>query len=257
MNDPRSPARAKRPDRPADERTLPWWPAERPAVGDREPLTRDRIVQAALALVDRDGLDALSMRNLGEELGAGTTSVYWHVANKDQLLDLLMDEIMGEAAAAIRPMDDWRSLLHEHAWVLRRVLTRHRHAVSIFGARAPIGPKALGGFERLLERLLEAGFDQRDALLVGNTVINFAAGWAVFECRAAAGPVADAGQTPEELDQAVMELMRTELPHEVFPALASVSAAVGVITWDEQFEYALERLLDGIGLVSRGAGPTG
>ena len=83
--------------------SVPWWPAERtPEPQDgREPLTRARIVDAALRIIDRDGLDALSMRRLGDELGAGTTSVYWHVANKDQLLDLVLDHVLGEVSAEV------------------------------------------------------------------------------------------------------------------------------------------------------------
>ena len=75
----------------------PWWRTrDEPGRGERRPLTRDAIVDAALALLDREGLSGLSMRKLAQELGAGAASLYWHVGNKEELLSLLLDRIVGE-----------------------------------------------------------------------------------------------------------------------------------------------------------------
>src|SRR5262245_55293692 len=76
-----------------------WAPAG--SRRERELLDRDRIVDAAIALADRDGLDSLSMRRLGQELGAGATSLYWHVRSKDELLDLVLDRIIGEVMTEV------------------------------------------------------------------------------------------------------------------------------------------------------------
>ena len=75
----------------------PWQQLpDRQARRRREPISRDAIVAAAIRLLDREGLAALSMRRLGDELGAGAASLYWHVGSKDGLLDLVFDEIIGE-----------------------------------------------------------------------------------------------------------------------------------------------------------------
>ena len=75
----------------------PWWRTRGEASrGERRPLTRDAIVEAAMALLDRDGLSGLSMRRLAQELGAGAASLYWHVRTKEELLSLMLDRIVGE-----------------------------------------------------------------------------------------------------------------------------------------------------------------
>ena len=82
----------------------PWWRTRDEADrAERRPLTRDAIVEAALTLLDRDGLSGLSMRKLAQELGAGAASLYWHVGNKEELLSLLLDRIVGEGDARARP----------------------------------------------------------------------------------------------------------------------------------------------------------
>ena len=78
-------------DKPA---RLAWWPEVRDRSGGRQPLSRDQIVAAAIRLIDAEGLEGFSMRRLGQALGSGATSVYWHVKDKDQLIDLVLDEIL-------------------------------------------------------------------------------------------------------------------------------------------------------------------
>lgn len=233
---------------------LPWWPAERTAeaTADREPLSRARIVQAALRLVDRDGLEALSMRRLGEELGAGTTSVYWHVRDKDQLLDLVLDAVLGEIRDEVEATDDWRLLLRRVADAFRTVLVRHRHVVPLLGERTTVGPGSLGGLELLFGQLIDAGFTSRDAVLASQAVISFASGWVVFECRQSTGAPTE-GRRGAELD-ALFGQMTQALPEDRYPHLRRHGRLFGEIGWDEQFDYALERLLDGIGLERTRAG---
>lgn len=226
---------------------LPWWPAERAAehTGGREPLTRARIVEAALALIDREGLDALSMRRLGEELGAGTTSVYWHVANKDQLLDLVLDEVLGQIGEEVEEAPgDWRETMRRVAWGMRRVLVRHRNAVSLLGERMGMGPRALDGVERAHAALIRASFPDRLAVLTVQTVVNFASGWAVFECRQPQGEHVK-GRTLAELDAQVAEMLRL-LPPDRYPSLAAAATTYAHVSWEDQFTFGLERLLDGI-----------
>ncbi len=223
---------------------LPWWPADRSEAADRAPLTRARIVETALRLIDRDGLDALSMRRLGDELGAGATSLYWHVPNKDVLLDLVLDEILGEAADRFVSSDDWRTELRDAANTLRRVLVRHGHAAILCAERQAIGPKALAGLDRWLGDLIRAGFEPRLAMMTVNTIVNFASGWAVFECRTPAGPIGE-GRTPAEIDALVLEGMRA-LPADRYPALVGVVTSMEPVSSDEQFAFTLDSIIEGV-----------
>jgi AcrR family transcriptional regulator len=223
--------------------TLPWWRPEK--AGGRAPLTRDEIVEAAIRVADAEGLDALSMRRLGQELGAGATSLYWHVKNKDELLDLVLDRIIGEAAADVSPSPaDWREALADVARALRRVLLRHRHIALIMGERPTFGPNSLTALEWGLGLLADAGFEEREAVLAATTVVNWAAGHAVFECR---DPVPPSATQDERLAYyAGLRDFIAQLPQDRFPRVAAALSAAFVVSPDEQFEYALGRLLDGI-----------
>jgi len=89
------------------------WVARSPdRSGDRQPLTRDQIVGAAIKLIDAEGLEGFSMRRLGQELGAGATTLYWHVKDKDQLIDLVLDE----SALEVRLDDDAGCAVGATAW---------------------------------------------------------------------------------------------------------------------------------------------
>ena len=227
-------------ERPA---SLPWWPADRPArVG--EPLSRARIVEAALRIIDAEGLEALSMRRLGVELGAGATSVYWHVRSKDQLLDLVLDEIIGQTGDEVRPEGDWREQLADAAHALRRVLLRHSNAVQMLGARLTLGPNTLDAMEWLLGSLAEGGFDRTSAVATFNAVFNLTAGWAILESRSPVGPPPDPA-TAEEVNAALAGMLR-ELPPDRFPNLVATAEEMTIASEDDLFDFALERLLDGI-----------
>jgi TetR/AcrR family tetracycline transcriptional repressor len=217
---------------------LPW--TTNASGGTRDALTREQIVEAAIRLVDAHGLGALSMRRLGQELGAGATSLYWHIKNKHQLEDLMLDALIGEVATEIQPADDWRGSLAEVARALRRVLIRHRDIAPLLGERPTMGPHALDAADRVMGILRGAGFDDRTTSLASGALINYASGFALFESRSPGGAAA----TPEDkaTADAVMAYFRA-LPAERYPNLLAVARVA--IDEDEQFEYGLQRLLDG------------
>jgi AcrR family transcriptional regulator len=218
----------------------------------RAPLTRDEIVDCAIRLLDREGPDAFSMRRLGQELDAGATSLYWHVRSKDELVDLVLDRVIGEVLddyrAGLPGAADWRARLAEVARSLRRVLLRHRHIAPLLGERPTIGPRALDAAEAVLGILLDAGFDPRTTALASGALINYASGFALLESRSSRA--ADGTPAARELEAAVMEYFAT-LPPERYPNMIRVAAER--IAEDEQFEYGLARVLDGIE-ADRGAG---
>jgi AcrR family transcriptional regulator len=230
---------------------LPWTPSE-PLPEGREPLTRDQIVDTAMRLADTEGLEAVSMRRLGNALGAGATSLYWHVKNKSQLEDLMLDAMIGEVAAEIGPSDGWRDGLAELARALRRVLIRHRNIAPLLGERPTVGPYALDAADRVMGILRAAGFDDRTTSMAAGGLINYASGFALFEARGDAGDP----ESPEAKAraEAVMAYFRA-LPPDRYPNLLAVAAVT--VTDDEQFEYGLQRLLDGFeaDLARLGTGP--
>jgi TetR/AcrR family tetracycline transcriptional repressor len=245
MSQPPDPKPAPRaPAPPAARRFFPWAPPER-GQASREALTRDQIVDTAIRVIDAEGLGALSMRRLGQELEAGATSLYWHIRNKDELLDLVLDRVVGEIVAeASMESDDWRETAAEAARAFRRVLVRHRHVTPIMGARPTLGPNALRGMDTLIGLLRREGFAPRDAFLAANTVVNWAAGFAVFECRDPLGPRA----SPEQQERYMEDFREflASLPPDEYPFMVEMAEHSAEVTADAQFEYGLERLLDGI-----------
>ncbi|MDL4813380.1 TetR/AcrR family transcriptional regulator [Actinomadura opuntiae] len=156
----------------------------RPARARREQptLTRGQIVDAALELLDAEGLDGLSMRRLGTRLNSGATSVYWHVANKDELLELALDRVMGEVRVPPGDGGDgddgWRDAVAGYARSLRTMIHRHPWTVPLFGVQPMIGPNAT----RVLDEVIAAfdgaglaGMDLENAMsLVADYVIGAA-----------------------------------------------------------------------------------
>src|SRR3954471_15566917 len=110
----------------------PWWrKPNRESSADRKPLTREAIVDAALTLLERDGIQGLSMRRLAQELGTGAASLYWHVGDKEQLLALLLDRIVGEAEVPEPDPEHWQDQLREMANATRRLFKRRRDAAQL------------------------------------------------------------------------------------------------------------------------------
>jgi AcrR family transcriptional regulator len=223
---------------------FPWTRAAERERAARVTLSREQIVDAAVRILDDEGLEALSMRRLGQELNAGATSLYWHIKNKDELLDLVLDRIIGEVTPEMPRGAGWRDTAAQAARVLRQVLVRHRGVAPIMGERPTFGPNALQALEILLSPFMADGFEPEGALLAATTVINWGSGYAVFEVRDPVGPMAS------DADRAAfLEEFRTfvaSLPKDEYPTTQALLPYGATISADEQFEYGLTRLLDGI-----------
>jgi len=123
----------------------------------RIPLSRERVLRAALALADAGGIESVSMRKLGQELGVEAMSLYNHVANKDDILDGIVDLVSGEIEV---PSDgaDWKVVIRQNAISAHDILLRHRWAASLMMRANGISPARLRLSEWLLRTLREAGF---------------------------------------------------------------------------------------------------
>jgi AcrR family transcriptional regulator len=123
----------------------------------RAPLTKMRVLEAAVALADRDGIDALSMRKLGQELGVEGMALYRHVRDKEAILDGIVDVVMGEVAAPDRTTD-WKADLRQLALNSRSVMLQHPWAPAVIVTRPDVGPATLQHIDRILGLLDAAGF---------------------------------------------------------------------------------------------------
>jgi AcrR family transcriptional regulator len=126
--------------------------------GAQPTLSREQIVRAAIELLDEKGLDGLSMRRLGSRLAAGATSAYWYVATKDELLELALDEVMGEIDVPEVGTTDWRTAAAALAHGLRSMILRHPWVTGLFGVRPAMGPNAMRMSDRVVGVLTAAGF---------------------------------------------------------------------------------------------------
>jgi AcrR family transcriptional regulator len=214
-----------------------------PAPQRRRPQpSREQIAEAALELLDREGLEGLSMRRLGAEAGVPTSTLYGYFRDKEELVDAVID-----LAASRSPLPEvtgpWRTQLRELMRWLRRGLVRHPDLVKVRLERPILSLGALRFTERGMGILLEAGFGRAEAARAYQMLFVYTFGSAAF------GPHGD----PDEHQRRVRATY-TLLPPEEYPVLSnSIAEAAAVMSGEQQFEYALERLLDGLeGSLGRG-----
>ncbi len=225
----------------------PWQRLpDRSARKRREPISRDAIVAAAIGLLDREGLAALSMRRLGEELGAGAASLYWHVGSKDGLLDLILDEIIGEVEVPDPDPARWQEQLKEAARSQRRVSLRHPYLVRVSIGRIPMGPNALRTTERTLALLRAGGLAPRLAVQGYLLLIDTVNGFTVDETG-----VEDGGtpQLPPDERQKAADMARdyiASLPAGQFPNMTELAGEFAFSDPDERFEILIDIFVDGL-----------
>lgn len=202
---------------------------------DRAGLSREQVLDAALAMADRDGLAALSMRKLGADLGVEAMTLYHYVPNKDALFDGIVERVM--SAAEIRVADgDWQTSLAEYARALRRTLLHHPGALPLVATRVAVTPQTLRTAEHGLSVLRTAGFELGQALDIVNALTLFVIAHATSEAHTT--PVNEA-RGPGSADH-----LNTLDPAE-FP-LITEAARTGAGTDDEtRFEFAVAAMLHG------------
>ena len=225
----------------ADVPEPPWWHTrDESDRGERRPLTRKAIVDAALALLDRDGLSGLSMRKLAQELDAGAASLYWHVGDKEELLSLLLDRIVGESKIPAPDPANWQEQVKEMGRETRRLLQRHRDAAQISMGRIPAGPESLPVLERYLAVLAAAGLPPRVIAYAADMFALYVGGFA-FEESLRVPPLGDASASTAQL----ADYYRS-LPPDAFPTLVGLADDLTAGDADERFEFGLELLVRGL-----------
>jgi AcrR family transcriptional regulator len=210
----------------------------------RKPLSRERVLRAAVGLADERGFDALTMRNLGQTLGVEAMSLYNHVSNKDDLLDGVIDVVGAELVAAVEelPRGEWKETMRRWILAAREVLLRHRWAPAVLESRTQPPPSIMRYYDSLLGLMLEGGFSldlaHHAMHALGSRALGFSQELFV---------------TDDDVDPDVMAVMIRQTAT-VYPNLAELMKVVyhdpestlGGCDDQFEFEFGLDLLLDGL-----------
>lgn len=221
------------------------------ARGPKPGLTIDRIVAAATALADAEGLAAVSMRRVADALGVGTMSLYRYVPGKAELLDLMFDAAVGDAPE-VPDEGGWREQLERLA---RRALdqyARHPWMLEVQSARPPLGPNVLDGYERLLRAVDGIGFTPAEMTAAVEAIDQFVRGSA----RAAADVVEAAkGMSEEQWWTAHQPFWEEVFDPSRYRAISGLYASGAYDAPEDAFAFGLARLLDGFEALLAGRRP--
>lgn len=215
-------------------------PQPEPNATPRIPLTRERVLRAAIALCDEGGIESLSMRKLGQQLGVEAMSLYNHVANKDDILDGIVDVVVNEID--VPPIgDDWKAALRQRANSARAVLSRHPWATGLIESRTNPGPATLRYYDSVIGSLREAGFSIEMAAHAFSALDSYIYGFALQE-------VSLPFETSEEASD-VAEILLGRLPADEYPHLTEMTTEHAIkpgYDYANEFGFGLELILDGL-----------
>jgi AcrR family transcriptional regulator len=208
----------------------------------RHQLTRERVVAEALAVIAHDGVQALTMRRLAAHLEVVPGALYHHVRNKQQLHDLVLDNVLAEVDVHLDPSPDWTDQLKLLAHRLRQVLEDHPGVAGILKTRDPLGPHSLALAEAFLGPLQTAGFADREAGPAFFLLVDYTIGFAV-------GGLPTSANEQRVRDPATRTQLHQffrSLPPDRFPALVALGEHVWVDNRDERFTAGLNVLVSGL-----------
>ncbi|MEV8590856.1 TetR/AcrR family transcriptional regulator C-terminal domain-containing protein [Streptomyces sp. NPDC051180] len=224
------------------------WTREQ-AAPDQPALSRTTIVREAIVMLDADGIEALSMRKLGARLNAGATSLYRHVATKDELMELAVDEVAAELTVP-DPGGPWRDAATEAAASFRGTALRHPWLSSVLGQAglAYLGPNLMAYSERLAGLFAAAGFPEPSRAI--DTVLSYVIGMSTTEA-AWLTTVARSGETEAGFIARLMPAAQqaaADHDHlsEAYADAAGTATVDPVTLRDAKFSYGLEVVLDGL-----------
>jgi AcrR family transcriptional regulator len=218
-------------------------PAERPTTkqgAPRAPLTRERALAAAVGLADRDGIDSLTMRRLAQALGVEAMSLYHHVANKDDILDGMVEAVFAEIDLPAGN-GDWAPAMRGRAHSLRAALTRHPWAISIMESRVSPGPATLRHHDWVLGCCRAAGFSVAMAAHAFSLVDSYIYGFVLQEVNL---PFDGADDMDEMVGSILGGLSGDEHPHLV--ELTTQHVLQPGYDYGDEFDFGLDLILAGL-----------
>ncbi|MEU6652784.1 TetR/AcrR family transcriptional regulator C-terminal domain-containing protein [Streptomyces sp. NPDC046900] len=205
----------------------------------RVPLSREKVLHAAVALADESGIEALTMRKLGEAVGVEAMSLYTHVANKEDLLDGMIDLVFEEIELP-SPEGDWKTALRRRAISVRLVLSRHRWAIGLMESRTSPGPTTLRHHDAVIGCLRRAGFSVALTAHAYSALDSYIYGFALQERNL---PFDTPGETAD-LAQAILTQAAEHYPH--LTELATEHVLRPGYDYGDEFAFGLDLILDGI-----------
>jgi AcrR family transcriptional regulator len=219
------------------------------AKASRKPLSRERVLAAAVALADSQGIQGLTMRRLAADLGVEAMSLYYHVPDKEALLDGVVETVV---AAAIGPADtdghdtDWRTRLRQQFLAARHVMLRHPWAPGLLGSRRTIPTGVYAYYDRIVGMLLGAGFSyhlaHRALHAFGSLPLGFAQ--EIFS------PASAGGSMDVDVAEADLAAIADAMPHLTAMVAAEVhdatEPALGWCDSQVEFEFTLDLILNGL-----------
>jgi AcrR family transcriptional regulator len=206
----------------------------------RQPLSRERVVRAAMALADAGGIDALTMRRLGDELGVEAMSLYRHVANKDDLIDGMTDAVFAEIELP-SGATDWRTAMRERAVSVRAALSRHPWATPLMQSRTSPGPATMRHHDTVIGTLRTAGFSVALTAHAFSALDSYIYGFAQQQ----RSLPFETGEQTAELAEAIL----AQFPAEAYPHLAELTVQHVLqpgYDYGDEFEFGLDLVLDGL-----------
>lgn len=232
---------------------LLWDLRERSGLGRKPGFSVDQVVVAAIEVADSTGLEGLSMRRVAERLGVGTMSLYRHVPGKSELLDVMVDRVSAEACASHGNDENWRARVEQVARVNRELFERHPWLLGLFPRRPPLGPGVIAKYDCELRAI--DGFGLTDVEL--DSVLTLVLGYvrdataSLLEWRSLPERT---GQSDDEWWTTLAPMLDQVLDTERYSLAIRVGAAAtehynGIHDPEHAFEFGLQRVLDGIGLL--------
>ncbi len=211
--------------------------AEKPE--PRLPLNRDRVLAAAVEIADERGVGAVTMREVASRLGVEAMSLYNHVANKDDILDGMVDKVAEEFDLP-QDAENWREAMRRRAVSAHRVFGLHPWAPMLFDSRGSTGPSGLRYFDWVLGTLMQAGFSIDDAARAFSLLDSYIYGFGIEQFNFSA----DSDAPAEERAEAML----ASIPAEQYPYLHRMASHAMQVGYDAEadFDFGLEIILDGL-----------
>jgi AcrR family transcriptional regulator len=206
----------------------------------RVPLSRDKVLRAAMAVADAGGLETLTMRTLGQELGVGPMALYRHAKNRDDIVDGIVDLVFGEIDLPASGAG-WKTAMRERAISVRDALMRHRWAIGLMESRRNPGPANLRHHDAVIGSLRAHGFDMAMAAHAYSVLDSYIYGFALTKMN-----------LPFDTSDEVAEVAQTMLqpfPLNAYPNLAAFITEHAMkpgYDYGDEFEYGLDLVLDGL-----------
>jgi AcrR family transcriptional regulator len=206
----------------------------------RRPWNRAQVLRAAIDLADIGGIESLSMRKLGHELGGGTMSLYNHFSNKDDLLDGMIDSVFSEIELPAAE-HNWKTSMRQRALSIRTVMTRHPWAIGLMESRRRPGPATLRHHDAVIGCLRDAGFSLQLTAHAFSALDSYIYGFALQETSL---PFDSAEETAE-----VAQMILQQLPADQYPHLAELTVQHVLqpgYDYGDEFAFGLDLILDGL-----------